>query len=187
MARYAALLDACALMPIALTDTLLRVAERGLYRPLWSQEILDEARDAIRDVHPHLDPDAVTRRFREMTDAFEDALVTGWEALVTGITLPDPDDRHVLAAAMRGGAQANVDVQPQGLSPGATPALLDVAAVDPDTFLLDQLDLTPVVVLGVLHEQAEQTRRPRLDVEDLLVRLARAGVPGFADEAARRL
>jgi hypothetical protein len=47
MAKYAAVLDACALVPIALADTLLRVAERELYRPLWSDRILSETSEAI--------------------------------------------------------------------------------------------------------------------------------------------
>ncbi|MHB1486259.1 MAG: hypothetical protein ACYCS7_00925 [Acidimicrobiales bacterium] len=52
MARYAAVLDACVLAPITLADTLLRVAERELYRPLWSDRILDKATDAAIEVHP---------------------------------------------------------------------------------------------------------------------------------------
>lgn len=108
MARFAALLDACALVPIALADTLLRVAECGLYRPLWSAPILDEAACAVRAIHPAVDPALVARRFAAMTETFEDAGVVGWEPLVDGLTLPDANDRHVVAAAMRGGAQAVV-------------------------------------------------------------------------------
>jgi hypothetical protein len=50
--RYAAILDACVLVPIALADTLLRIAEKGLYRPLWSDRILDEAQAAIEVFSP---------------------------------------------------------------------------------------------------------------------------------------
>jgi predicted nucleic acid-binding protein len=186
MARYGAVLDACVLVPIVLADTLLRVAERGLYRPLWSRLILDEAQDAVLAVHPDLDREAVARRFQDMDDTFEDALVTGWEPLLDGIALPDPDDRHVLAAAMRGGAQAIVTSNLKDF-PAETLAPLDIAAVHPDAFLLDQLDLAPPVVLDVLREQAAHTRRPKLDVGDVVARLARAGAPGFADEVTRHL
>jgi predicted nucleic acid-binding protein len=172
------------MVPVVLTDTLLRVAERGLYRPLWSRAILDEAQDAVLAVHPHLDREAVGRRFQDMNHTFEDALVTGWESLVDGIDLPDPDDRHVVAAAMRGGAQAIVTSNVKDF-PDSTLARLDLATVHPDTFLLDQLDLAPPVVLDVLREQAAQTRRPKFDVEDVIARLSRAGAAGFADEVAR--
>jgi hypothetical protein len=66
-------------------------------------------------------------------------------------------------------------------------APLGIAAVNPDDFLLDQLDLAPRIVLDVLREQATHTRDPELTPTDLLTRLARAGVPGFADEAGRMI
>jgi hypothetical protein len=139
MPRYTALLDACTLVPIALADTLLRVAEKGLYRPLWSERILTEAQEAIEEIHPGID---AGKRFTSMREAFGDALVTGWEELEPGILLPDEDDRHVVAAAVRGGADAIVtanlaDFPATALSPFA------LEAVHPDDFLLDQLDLSP--------------------------------------------
>jgi len=181
---YSAFLDACVLVPITLADTLLRLAERELYRPLWSDRVLAEAVDAILEIHPDLEPDRVTKRFAAMNDTFEDALVEGWEPLEATISLPDPDDRHVVAAAMRGRADAIVTANLRDF-PADALAPLDIAAVDPDDFLLDQLDLAPRVVLDVLREQAAHTRDPALTPTDLLARLARAGVPAFADEAGR--
>lgn len=52
MTRFSAFLDACVLMPVALTDTVLRLADAGLFRPLWSQAVLDEAVDAIQQIRP---------------------------------------------------------------------------------------------------------------------------------------
>ncbi|MHB1534729.1 MAG: hypothetical protein ACYC1D_09000 [Acidimicrobiales bacterium] len=62
---------------------------------------------------------------------------------------------------------------------------LKIEFIHPDDFLLDQLDLAPRVVLDVLREQADHTRRPALSPVDLIARLARAGAPAFADEAGR--
>ena len=59
MARYTAVLDACVLVPIALADTLFRVAEKGLYRPLWTDRILSESQAAIEEIHPGI---GVTKR-----------------------------------------------------------------------------------------------------------------------------
>ena len=75
MARYAVVLDACVLVPIALADTLLRLAERDLYRPLWSARIVAEATDAIVDIHPEIPPERVRARFAAMDDVFEGACV----------------------------------------------------------------------------------------------------------------
>ena len=95
MPRYTAVLDACVLVPIALADTLLRVAEKGLCRPLWSGRILAEAQAAAEEIHPGID---AAKRFAQMREAFDEALVSGWEELEGGLSLPDQDDRHVLAA-----------------------------------------------------------------------------------------
>jgi hypothetical protein len=67
MPRYTAVLDACVLVPIALADTLLRVAEKGLYRPLWSDRILAEAQAAIEEIHPGID---AGKRFAQMREAW---------------------------------------------------------------------------------------------------------------------
>jgi hypothetical protein len=115
-----------------------------------------------------------------MNDTFEDACVQGWETLEPSVCLPDPDDRHVVAAAMRGRADAIVTANVRDF-PDEALAPLEIAVVEPDDFLLDQLDLAPRVVLDVQREQAAHTRNPPLTPTDLLARLARAGVPAFAD------
>jgi hypothetical protein len=183
MPRYTAVLDACVLVPIALADTLLRVAEKGLYRPLWSDRILTEAQAAIEEIHPGID---AAKRFTQMREAFDDAVVSGWEELEGGLSLPDQDDRHVLAAAIRGGAQGIITANAKDF-PAAALAPLGLEAVHPDDFLLDQLDLSPPTILQVIREQAAHTKRPPLTPRDLATLLGRAGVPGFADEILRRM
>ncbi len=186
MARYTAFLDACVLVPISLADTLLRLAERELYRPLWSEQVLVETVDAILEIHPTLDRDAVQRRLDGMNRSFADARVEGWLELESSLTLPDPDDRHVVAAALRGRADTIVTANVRDY-PDEVLAPLGIAVVHPDAFLLDQLHLAPRVVLEVLREQTANTRRPPLTPTDLIARLARAGVPAFADEVGRMI
>jgi len=184
VARYAVVLDACVLVPVALADTLLRIAERDLYRPLWTARIVAEAAEAIVEIHPDIPPEQIQQRFAAMDDTFEDARVDGWEDLEDTVTLPDPDDRHVVAAAVRGRADAIVTANVRDY-PVDVLHPLSIEVIHPDDFLLDQLDLAPRIILDVLREQAAHTRRPALTPVDLIARLARAGVPGFADEAGR--
>jgi predicted nucleic acid-binding protein len=95
---FPAFLDTCVLYPAYLCDTLLRLAEVSAYRPLWSTQVLDELRRNL--VERGLPPDRVDRRITQMTRSFPDAMVTGYESLIDGMS-NDPKDRHVLAAAVR--------------------------------------------------------------------------------------
>lgn len=185
MARFSALLDACVLVPVALADTLLRVAELGLYRPLWSSRILDETVVAIEEVHVDLPAGAALRRVELMDKAFKDASVGGWETLVPAINLPDPDDAHVLAAAVAGRADAIVTANLKDF-PEAVLNPFSIEAIGPDEFLLDQLDLAPDLVLKAVQRQAADCRRPPIDLSELLVHLAQCGVPMFAEAARAR-
>ncbi|WP_040156159.1 PIN domain-containing protein [Mobilicoccus massiliensis] len=185
MARFSVFFDACVLVPIALADTLLRLGEADLYRPLWSRRILDEMVSAVEKIHPDLADGRARRRAAVMDDAFDDAGVVGWEQCLTIVELPDPGDRHVVAAAVVGRADlivtANVrDFPLHALEP------FGLEVQHPDVFLLNQLDLAPNRVMRTLGQQAAATGRPTLTVDSLLSQLARCGVPEFAAVAARQ-
>lgn len=157
------------------------MAEKGLYRPLWSDRILGEAQAAIEEIHPGID---AAKRFASMQEAFDDALVVGWEERVPEIRLPDADDRHVVAAAVQGGAQGIITANVKDF-PAAALKPLGLEAVHPDDFLLEQLDLSPPTLLQLIREQAAHSRRPPLAPRDLAALLGRAGVPDFADKILR--
>jgi predicted nucleic acid-binding protein len=186
MARFSAFLDACVLVPIALADTLLRLAEADLYRPLWSERVLDEMVEAIEVVHPGLADGAARARADAMQHAFDDARVTGWRILESGITLPDPDDRHVVAAALRGRADMIVTANLRDF-PLDVLGAVGLEVQHPDDFLLNQLDLDPDLTMATLHRQAAATKRPAITTTVLLEHLTKCGVPRFASEAAHQL
>lgn len=186
MARFSAFLDACVLVPIALADTLLRLAEADLYRPLWSERVLDEMVEAIDAVHPNLAVGAARARAAVMQRSFDDACVVGWERLERGLALPGPDDRHVLAAALCGRADLIVTANVRDF-PAEVVGSLGVEVQHPDEFLLNQLDLEPDLTIGTLHRQAAATKRPAITTKALLAHLARCGVPEFAGAATHQL
>ncbi|WP_314457310.1 PIN domain-containing protein [uncultured Microbacterium sp.] len=137
MSSFTAFLDACVLVPIAPCDTLLRMADCGAFRPLWSNKVEEEALRALCEIHPDIDPGRFHSRFRSMNEAFEDARVLGWEPLMEGLELPDPNDRHVLAAAIRGRADVIVTENVRDF-PATTLSPLGLEAVRLDEFLLAQ-------------------------------------------------
>jgi predicted nucleic acid-binding protein len=126
------LLDTCVLVPNTLYDTLLRLAEDGFYRPLWSERILEELRETLARLYP-ADPARFDRRVQAMVAAFETATVTGREQVSAGLDLPDPDDRHVLDPAIAGGAQAIVTVNLKDF-PADRLAGRGIEAIHPDEF-----------------------------------------------------
>jgi len=179
---FAVVLDTCVLYPAHLRDTLLRLAERGLYRVLWSADIADELRRNLVEVG--LDAGSIDRLIIEMNAAFPDAEITGYRSLMDGLTC-DPKDRHVLAAAVRADAAAVVTFNLDDF-PDASVEPFAIEVISPDTFLLDQLDLAPGAVIDELGRQANANRREPKTLPSILDALAKAGAPSFADEVRRR-
>ncbi|MBD8019873.1 PIN domain-containing protein [Brevibacterium gallinarum] len=179
MSRFTVFLDACVLVPVAPCDTLLRMADAGAFRPLWSAKVVDEALMALARIHPEVDRSRFLSRFRSMDEAFEDACVEGWEPLEQGVSLPDPDDRHVVAAALRGRADAIITESIRDF-PEAVLERLGLEAIRLDAFLLDQFDLSLGATCRVVKDQAAAMSRPPVTVEALLAKLSRSGAPCFA-------
>ena len=100
------MLDACVLYPAPLRDLLLSLAAAGLYRAKWSQQIHDEWTRNLLENRRDLDPERLRTTCTRMNTAVPDSLVTGYEDLIDSLQLPDPDDRHVLAVAIRPDADA---------------------------------------------------------------------------------
>jgi predicted nucleic acid-binding protein len=183
MARFSAFLDTCSIYGAYLCDTLLRLAEEGAFRPLWSAGVMEELdRNLVKRGLPE---GAVKHRISEMRSAFPDAEVAGYEALTSAMTC-DPKDRHVLAAAVRGHAEMLVTFNTSDF-PAQSTEPYDITVSHPDDFLLDQLDLHPAITIAVLKDQAAGYSSPTMTVEDLLGLLAAAGVPKFTSEARRHI
>lgn len=179
---FEVVLDTCALYPAHLRDTLLRLAERGLYRALWSAEIIEELKRSL--VGADVAPGSVDRLIAEMRRAFPDSEVTGYLPLVNSMTC-EPKDRHVLAAAVRSNAAAVVTFNVSDF-PAASTGPFEVDVIHPDAFLLDLLDLAPALVTAEIKEQAAANRREPRSIESLLSALRKAGVPNLAGESLTR-
>lgn len=124
-----AVYDACVLYPAPLRDLLVRAALAGLVRAHWSDQIHDEWTRNLLANRPELSATSIERCRRLMDLHLPEALVTGYESLVPTLTLPDADDRHVLAAAVHAGATLIVtfnlaDFPPSQLAPhGSRPSI----------------------------------------------------------------
>jgi predicted nucleic acid-binding protein len=178
---FTVVLDACVLVPISATDTLLRLAERDLFRPVWSERIVEEASQAVSEIHPDFDEAQIDHRFANMNAAFEDAVITGWEPLDDSLVLPDAGDRHVVACALVAGADAIVTNNIRDFPP-ETLDVLNIEVITLDDFLLDIIDHTPEEVVAVITQQVRDARHPPLTSATVLAHLAAAGAPAAAHE-----
>lgn len=180
-ARYTALLDACVLYPLAMTDALLSLATAGFFAAKWTTTIEDEW---IRSLERHR-PDLVGKlnvRRDSMRDAIADWEVpkSTWSSLALGINLPDPNDFHVLAAAIAGHADCIVTSNLKDF-----PALIlieyGIEAIDPDTFIINQWDLDPVNAITAFKRMRARRKRPESSPEDFAYALEVGGLPTTAD------
>lgn len=115
---FVVLYDACVLHPAPVRDLLIRLGRTGLVRARWSEPILDECFRSILERRPDLRPEALARSRELMTQAIPDCMVTGFEQLIGGLALPDANDRHVLAAAIKARCPGDRHRKPVGLSGG---------------------------------------------------------------------
>ena len=183
---YAATLDANVLHPQITTDLLLRLAERGLYRVVWSEEILAEVHESL--VRRELDEGRIRRRIQMMREAFPEAQVDDIAPFLGGVPAEvEHDDYHVVAAALAGKADAIVTNNLAHCPAAALTALgIDVQSLD--EFLLNQWTLDPETVLDALLEMEADRDRPPRTVPELLDALephAPEFVAAIQTEAAR--
>ena len=177
--RFVVIYDACVLYPAPLRDLLIRLATTGLFAARWTEQIHDEWMRNLIARRPELEPHLA--RTRQLMDAaVEDCLVSGHEALIDGLLLPDPDDRHVLAAAIRAGAQLIVtfnqkDFPAEALDP------FGIEAVHPDTFVEQQMDLHEGAMIHVAKLHRASLLNPTKTVDEYLDTLAAQGLVVTAD------
>lgn len=172
---FTAVYDANVLYPAPLRDLLIRLARTRLFHGRWTDAILDEVFRSLLGNRPDLDPAALERTRALICESVPDCLVGGWEPLVEGLMLPDPDDRHVLAAAIRAGAQVIVTTNVKDF-PSATLETFNVEAQHPDVFVVGLIDLDPGAVVTVIHQQQKDLVRNPMSVPHLLEVLERQGL-----------
>lgn len=170
-----AVYDANILYPAPLRDLFIRLAQAGLVRARWTETIHDEwFRNVLKD-NPQRSPERLARTRTLMNEAVRECLVTGHEELIDSLTLPDPDDRHVLAAAIRAGAQVIVTYNLTDF-PAETLSHFDIEAQHPDAFLVSLFDAAPAVVRAAVKRQRESLRNPPMTAEEWLATLERQGL-----------
>ena len=183
MARFTAICDADILYSAAATDLIIETSRAGVFRARWTDEIHEEWIRNLKKNRPDLDEIKIERRRKLMDAAIPDALITGYESLSKSLSLPDPDDRHVLAAAIVGGADVIVTRNLKHF-PEAQLSPFDIEAQHPDTFLVHQRGLNEQLFLECVRACRRRLKRKN-SPDEYLEGLARAELVVLAAELAK--
>lgn len=167
--------DASVLYPSVLRDVLIRVAQRGLVQAKWTEKILDEVFDSLHENRPDIGLDRLDRTRKFMNEAVRDVVVDGYESLIDGVDLPDPDDRHVLAAAIRSHAQMIVTANIKDF-PASELEKWNIEAKHPDDFLVDQFYLDGIAMHVITQQIADSYTSRSWTQRDVVDALARGGL-----------
>ena len=179
------LLDACVLYPAPLRDLLMWSASTGLFSARWSADILAEWTENLVRNRPDLKRDRLKRTCAEMNRAVPDAMVTGYESLVPTLTLPDADDRHVLAAAIACGAEVILTLNLKDFPPEQLPS--GIVALAPDPFLVQVFELNSAALLHTMVEHRASLTRPPKTSEEYVKSLRHGGLVELAGRVTERL
>jgi len=172
--KSVAVLDACALYSAPLRDLLLQLAFAKLYQPKWSVQIQTEWRRNLRINRPDLEG-RLDKVILQMDRAFPYANVEHYESLIPSLTLPDEDDRHVLAAAIHCQADYIITFNLKDF-PAYRIKKYDINALHPDIFILDIIDLNPDISLAAFKYQVSILKKPPFSEEEVLGFLERCGL-----------
>ena len=173
--RFRALLDACVLYPAPVRDLLLTLAGSRLYEPLWSREIQNEWKRNLLANRPDLSEDQLNWTIGRMNNSFRGANVAGYEPYISSITLPDVDDRHVVAAAIKGNADVIVTFNLKDF-PVSEIEPLGIEVVHPDNFVLNVIDLDEQTAVQGFKKMVNRLKNPPLSDEDVLKALEKSGI-----------
>lgn len=184
MARLTALLDANVLYPAIVRDILISLASNGFFHARWTEKIHEEWINAALKNNAHLKKENLLRTKSLMNTAIRDSLVTGYESLTNSIELPDPDDRHVLAAAIIGCADLIVTANLKDF-PEEILAPYEIQAMHPDDFLNNQRNICEAQFLGCIKDIRKRLKNPPVSAEEYLEKLQNNNLPITSAELAK--
>jgi PIN domain len=172
---YTAFFDACVFYPAPLRDLLIQLATTGLFRAKWTNQIQDEWIKSLLASRPDLDEGRLKRTRDLMNQSVMDCLVIGYEQLIPSLVLPDPQDRHVLAAAIVSRSDAIVTTNLKHFPPDKL-APFNIESIHPDEFIFNQFGLNQAKVITAVGRIRSRLRNPAIAAEEYLTKLLELGL-----------
>jgi len=186
--RYTAVLDACVLYPVTIANILMEFAWQGIYTAKWTKEIDREWVESLKRDRPDLTDRKIKSRLDQMHLAVPDWEIakTKYQKLITALDLPDPNDRHVLAAAIAGHADCVVTKNTKDFSIEIVERH-GVEILHPDDFILSQLTLDSIQSLTVIKQLRSRMKNPEISAEKFLESLEKVELVSTAEYLRRAI
>lgn len=176
MSNFTVIYDACVLYPAPLRDLLMRLALTDLYRAKWTDDIHEEWIRSLLRNRPDLTDEQLQKTRKKMDSHVRDCLVDGYEDIIEGLKLPDPKDRHVLAAAIKANAQTIVTFNLSDFPKHIT-SKYEVDIQHPDEFIRHLIDLAPAQVIRTIQETRLSLKKPQKTAKEYLAILELQSLP----------
>ncbi len=178
---FLVLVDACAMVPVRARDVMLTFDRHGLFRARLTSDVMDEW-DRALVARMGIAKENVAEQRRLIETAFEANFVFGYHGLIAGLTLPDKDDRHVLAAAIKCSAQHIVTHNHHDF-PADVLEEYDLTTISPDEFLANTFELYPTQALKALRGIRTKFKNPAMNPSEFVLDLTAQGLPRLAARA----
>jgi predicted nucleic acid-binding protein len=170
-----AILDACVLYPAPLRDFLLSLAELRLFQVKWTNYIQNEWTQNLMKRRPDLSDKNLANTINCMNNAFPDANIVGFDKIIDKLNLPDPNDRHVLAAAIKSKADFIITFNLKDF-PSEYLKDFNIKAIHPDAFVYDLIKTASWKVMEALHNQVKRLNNPPFSLNEVLFHLKNCGL-----------
>jgi len=174
--RFTVVIDTNVLVGALIRNMILSLAEAGLFRPRWSKTTLcEEFERAFQRVHGDQPAETAARQRVNIERAFPEGIICEDTALMESLSLPDPDDRHVLAAAIQTKAALIVTENLKDF-PAEQLAHHEIEAISVDDFFADCIDLAGPYAISALRQMRERFNKPEMDADMLLLKIEQLGL-----------
>lgn len=174
--NFTVIYDANLFYPAFVRDVMLCLAKAEIFRPRWTDQIHQEWMSKLASDRPDITKEKI-ERIRELVDkTVPDCLVKGYKPLIKGLDLPDPKDNHVLAAAIKAGAQVIVTMNLKNF-PDEKLAQFDIDAQHPDEFIQFQKEEDLSKILQQLKACRLAKKKPPYSVETFIDRFRHHHMP----------
>jgi predicted nucleic acid-binding protein len=176
-----AVLDACVLYPAPVRDILLSLAAEALFKPRWSEIIQDEWQRNLLKNRIDLKKEQLNQTIKAMNLAFPDANVEDFENIISSVNLPDKDDRHVVACAIKCNADLIITFNLKDF-PKNELSKYDVEIATPDKLSSNLIDINPGLACRAFNKMVNRLRKPNKTKLEVLATLKSCGLQGSVEK-----